>query len=332
VGKPKNRGLGRGLGALLPAAAGISSGKETSPAKGTNTGAPVNGRAVEELPVEKIRPNPGQPRHTFDEAAMEELAASIRQYGVLQPILVRPAADGYEIVAGERRYRAAKQAGLEKVPAIVRRFDPAEMAEVAIIENVQREDLNVIEEAQAYQALMDRFGLTQAELSQKVGASRSHIANILRLLTLPERVQESLLQGVLVMGQARPVLALPTPELMQKAADHIAEHGLSAREAERLVARLKKEPDFLDPVEWLKEPIVTVKEKEFFVEDAEEKMKLFFGAPVKIHLGMTQSRIVISFKDQADLDRIVEALGEIHTGNVERKKTLLREVSRRFTT
>ena len=329
MGKPKNRGLGRGLGALLPAAAGISSGKETSPAKGTNTGAAVNGRAVEELPVEKIRPNPGQPRHTFDEAAMEELAASIRQYGVLQPILVRPAADGYEIVAGERRYRAAKQAGL---PAIVRRFDPAEMAEVAIIENVQREDLNVIEEAQAYQALMDRFGLTQAELSQKVGASRSHIANILRLLTLPERVQESLLQGVLVMGQARPVLALPTPELMQKAADHIAEHGLSAREAERLVARLKKEPDFLDPVEWLKEPIVTVKEKEFFVEDAEEKMKLFFGAPVKIHLGMTQSRIVISFKDQADLDRIVEALGEIHTGNVERKKTLLREVSRRFTT
>lgn len=263
---------------------------------------------------------------------MEELAASVRQYGVLQPILVRPAGDGYEIVAGERRYRGAKLAGLKEIPAIVRVFNPLEMAEVAIIENVQREDLNVIEEARAYQVLMDRFGLTQAELSEKVGASRSHIANILRLLALPKKVQESLLQGVLLMGQARPLLALSTPELVQKAADHIAGHNLSAREAEQLVTKLKKDPKFLDPVEWLKEPAVTVKEKEFFIEDAEDKLKMFFGAPVHIHVGMTQSRIVINFKDQADLDRIVEALGEVRTESVERKKTLLREVSRRFTT
>lgn len=319
----KTKGLGRGLGALLPTAA-FDHG-ETEAAR-------PDERRVELLPIEEIRPNPDQPRQTFDEAAMEELAASVRQYGVLQPILVRPVDGGYEIVAGERRYRGAKLAGLKEIPAIVRVFNPLEMAEVAIIENVQREDLNVIEEARAYQVLMNRFGLTQAELSEKVGASRSHIANILRLLALPKKVQESLLQGVLLMGQARPLLSLDTPELMQKAADHIAEHNLSAREAEQLVAKLKKDPTFLDPVEWLKEPVVTVKEKEFFIEDAEDKMKMFFGAPVHIHVGMTQSRIVINFKDQADLDRIVEALGEVHTESVEHKKTLLREVSRRFTT
>ena len=319
----KTKGLGRGLGALLPTA---------SVDHGESEAARPDERRVELLPLDRVRPNPEQPRQTFDEAAMEELAASVRQYGVLQPILVRPVEGGYEIVAGERRYRGAKLAGLKEIPAIVRVFNPLEMAEVAIIENVQREDLNVIEEARAYQVLMNRFGLTQAELSEKVGASRSHIANILRLLALPQKVQESLLQGVLLMGQARPLLSLDTPELVQKAADHIAGHNLSAREAEQLVAKLKKDPKFLDPVEWLKDPIVTVKEKEFFIEDAEDKLKMFFGAPVHIHVGMTQSRIVINFKDQADLDRIVEALGEVHTESVERKKTLLREVSRRFTT
>lgn len=319
----KTKGLGRGLGALLPSA---------SVDHGEAEAARPDERRVELLPLDRVRPNPEQPRQTFDEAAMEELAASVRQYGVLQPILVRPVDGGYEIVAGERRYRGAKLAGLKEIPAIVRVFNPLEMAEVAIIENVQREDLNVIEEARAYQVLMNRFGLTQAELSEKVGASRSHIANILRLLALPQKVQESLLQGVLLMGQARPLLSLDTPELVQKAADHIAGHNLSAREAEQLVAKLKKDPKFLDPVEWLKDPIVTVKEKEFFIEDAEDKLKMFFGAPVHIHVGMTQSRIVINFKDQADLDRIVEALGEVHTESVERKKTLLREVSRRFTT
>lgn len=325
----KTKGLGRGLGALLPAAPKWQDASASHTASGA---ALPEERRIELLPIEQIRPNPDQPRQTFDEAAMEELAASVRQYGVLQPILVRPVDGGYEIVAGERRYRGAKLAGLKEIPAIVRVFNPLEMAEVAIIENVQREDLNVIEEARAYQVLMNRFGLTQAELSEKVGASRSHIANILRLLALPKKVQESLLQGVLLMGQARPLLSLDTPELVQKAADHIAEHNLSAREAEQLVAKLKKDPTFLDPVEWLKEPVVTVKEKEFFIEDAEDKMKMFFGAPVHIHVGMTQSRIVINFKDQADLDRIVDALGEVHTESVERKKTLLREVSRRFTT
>ena len=328
----KTKGLGRGLGALLPTAPKWQEAPTPSIDGTAPDAAGVHGQRVESLPMDRVHPNPEQPRQTFDEAAMEELAASVRQYGVLQPILVRPAGDGYEIVAGERRYRGAKLAGLKEIPAIVRVFNPLEMAEVAIIENVQREDLNVIEEARAYQVLMDRFGLTQAELSEKVGASRSHIANILRLLALPKKVQESLLQGVLLMGQARPLLALSTPELVQKAADHIAGHNLSAREAEQLVTKLKKDPKFLDPVEWLKEPAVTVKEKEFFIEDAEDKLKMFFGAPVHIHVGMTQSRIVINFKDQADLDRIVEALGEVRTESVERKKTLLREVSRRFTT
>lgn len=329
----KTKGLGRGLGALLPTAPKLHEAP-VGPADDASaeTAGALEGRRVEEIAIDRVRPNPDQPRQTFDEAAMEELAASVRQYGVLQPILVRPVEGGYEIVAGERRFRAAKLAGLQTIPAIVRVFNPLEMAEVAIIENVQREDLNVIEEAQAYQVLMTRFGLTQAELSEKVGASRSHIANIMRLLALPVKVQESLLEGVLLMGQARPLLSLSEPDLVQKAADHIAEHNLSAREAEQLVTKLKKDPTYLDPVEWLKEPVVTVKEKAFFIEDAEDKLKMFFGAPVHIRVGMTQSRIVINFKDQADLDRIVEALGDVHTESVERKKTLLREVSRRFTT
>lgn len=310
MAKPKNHGLGRGLGALLPT--GVNPpGKEGITGSVTaekKEGALAKGNIVQELLLEKVRPNPHQPRQVFDEAAMEELTNSVRQYGVLQPILVRLAADGYEIVAGERRYRAARQAGLKKVPAIVRQFNPSEMAEVGIIENVQREELNVIEEAQAYRALIDRFGMTQAVLSEKIGCSRSHIANILRLLSLPRRVQESLLQGVLLMGQARPLLALEDPALMQKGADYIAEHGLSAREAERLVARLKKNPLLLDPAEAKKEP--AVKGKEIFVAAAEDRMKLFFGAPVKIHLGEKESRIVINFKDAADLDRIVAALEE----------------------
>ncbi|MGP1470674.1 MAG: ParB/RepB/Spo0J family partition protein [Schwartzia sp. (in: firmicutes)] len=326
----KSKGLGRGLSALLPTAPKEKRGASLD--RVAHEAAHPDERRVELLPLDRVRPNPEQPRQTFDEAAMEELAASVRQYGVLQPILVRPADGGYEIVAGERRYRGAKLAGLNEIPAIVRAFNPLEMAEVAIIENVQREDLNVIEEAQAYRVLMHRFGLTQAELSEKVGASRSHIANILRLLALPEKVQESLLQGVLLMGQARPLLSLDTPELVQKAADHIAGHNLSAREAEQLVAKLKRDPTFLDPVEGAKEPVGTGKKREVFIEDAEDKLKMFFGAPVHIHVGTTQSRIVVNFKDQGDLDRIVTALGEVHTESVERKKTLLREVSRRFTT
>ncbi len=315
MNKPKKGGLGKGLGALLPATA-----KE------------AGGESVRELAITEIRPNPDQPRRTFSEPAMEELAESVRQHGILQPILVRPVTGGYEIVAGERRYRAAKMANLAKVPAIVRDLAPEEVAEVALIENLQREDLNPIEEARAYRTLIDRFHLKQEDLAIKLGRSRSRIANTLRLLDLPGKVQEGVVEGALLVGQAKPLLSLPKPELMQKAADYIVDHNLSARDTESLVKRLKNKPDLLEPLQQLPEPVETVREKEFLIGDAEEKLRVFFGTKVKINYGVNRSRIVIDFYSQEDLNRIIEALGEVHTDNVEMKKKKLREVSWKFTT
>ncbi len=313
--KPKNRGLGKGLSALI---------KDTARENA--------GETVQELAITEVRPNPGQPRQSFSEPAMEELAESVRHHGILQPILVRPVEGGFEIVAGERRYRAAKMANLTKIPAIVRDLDPEEVAEIALIENLQREDLNPIEEARAYRTLMDRFHLTQEDLSIKIGRSRSRIANTLRLLELPGKVQEGVVEGALLVGQAKPLLSLMRPELMQKAANYVVDHNLSSRDTEDLVKRLKKKPDLLEPPQRLAEPEETVREKEFLVGDAEEKLRVFFGTKVKINYGINRSRIIIDFYSQEDLDRIIEALGDVHTDSVELKKRKLREVSWKFTT
>ncbi|WP_443025384.1 ParB/RepB/Spo0J family partition protein [Sphingomonas sp. RB3P16] len=191
---------------------------------------------VRSLPVGSLTPHPGQPRRHFDEAALEELAQSIAQRGVLQPIVVRPHGTGYQIVAGERRWRAAQRARLHEVPVIVRAFDDTETLEVALVENIQRQDLNAIEEAEAYHRLIEDFGHTQDALGKLVNKSRSHIANLLRLLELPRPVQERVVTGTLTMGHARALIGAPDVETL---ADQVVARGLSVRDTERMARAAK---------------------------------------------------------------------------------------------
>ena len=221
-------GLGRGLQALL--------GEQAVPTASAPDAAPARPGGVREIEIGRIRPNPEQPRVQFREEAIDELADSIMERGVLQPILLRPHGDGFEIVAGERRWRAAQRARLHTIPAIVREIDDSTAAEIALIENVQREDLNAIEEAEGYRQLIDRHGHTQDNIAKLVHKSRSHVANLLRLLDLPEFVRQSLLRGDISMGHARAVATAPDPEELTK---EIVAKGLSVRQAEQR-ARMEK--------------------------------------------------------------------------------------------
>ena len=223
----KATGLGRGLSALMG---------ETPPARAE---APTGSGGVRPIEVARIRPNPSQPRQVFDDAALQELAASIAERGVLQPILVRAVDGGFELVAGERRWRAAQKAQLHEIPAIIRDFDDESSAEVALIENIQREDLNAIEEAEAYRQLISRYGHSQEVIGRLVGKSRSHIANLLRLLELPEPVRLMLLRGDISMGHARAILTSPDPEAL---AIEIVEGDLSVRQAEHLAKQVRPGP------------------------------------------------------------------------------------------
>lgn len=234
----KKGGLGRGLSALLGEIAEETSGDNTDTG---NENAPSG--AVRSLPVAAIFPHPDQPRRIFDETALNELTESIAQRGVLQPIVVRPKGSGWQIVAGERRWRAAQRARLHDIPVIVREFDESETLEVALIENIQRSELNAIEEAKAYQRLAEQFGHSPEALSKLVRKSRSHITNLLRLLDLPEVVQDALITRQLTMGHARALITAPDP---QKLAEKVIEKGLSVRDTEKLVQEIKngksKEP------------------------------------------------------------------------------------------
>lgn len=218
----KKRGLGRGLSALMA---------DVSEPQTRSSSGPV---ADQMIPIERIRPNPDQPRKRFETAPLDDLVASIREKGVLQPLIVRPMADGYEIVAGERRWRAAQQAQLHELPVIIRDFTDTEVLEVAIIENIQRADLNPIEEAAGFKQLMDRFGHTQEKLAEALGKSRSHIANLLRLLTLPPSIQDYVLKGELSAGHARALITAVDPETLVK---KILAGGLSVRQTEALVKK-----------------------------------------------------------------------------------------------
>lgn len=277
------RGLGRGLDALIP------------------TTEIREHEQVDVVAVKDIIPNKFQPRRIFDEEALLELSRSIQQYGLLQPIVVRKLLNGYELVAGERRWRASKQAGLTIIPAVIRDYTDAEMTEIALIENLQRENLNAIEEAVAYRRLMDDFGLTQEEVSRKIGRSRSHIANFVRLLNLPPIVQDFVSRGTLSMGQARPILALNNIELQIEAAEIIIAEDMSARDAEALVKRLAAAPRKAGEAA----PV-----REIFVVEAEDRLKLVLGTQVKIKPGKLKSKIEIEFYSAEDLDRIIEVLTE----------------------
>ena len=221
----KVTGLGRGLSALIDDSARIKTDAPATSAGGVRT-----------IDVARIRPNPAQPRQVFDDEALAELAASIAERGVLQPILVRPVADGYELIAGERRWRAAQRVQLHEIPAIIREFDEESRAEIALIENIQRENLNAIEEAEAYRRLISGYGHSQDVVGKLVGKSRSHVANLLRLLELPDPVRQMLLRGDISMGHARAVATAPDPEAL---ANQIVDGDLSVRQAEHLAKRAK---------------------------------------------------------------------------------------------
>ena len=303
----KHGGLGgQGLGALFGGSAHVAAGAAV----------PEKDR-VQELAVADIRANRYQPRTDFDEAALEDLKASVEAYGVLQPVLVRrlPESEGgeghFELIAGERRLRAAKLAGLAKVPAIVREYSDAETSEIALIENLQREDLNPMEEARAYQSLIGSFGLTQDEISKKVGRSRSHIANFLRLQKLDEKVQDYVASGTLSMGQARPLVALESHELQRKAADYIQEHELTARGCEALVRKLAEDPTLLDAAEGENGGAQTATSSDGGTPELRatmDRLTQYFGTQVKIKRGKKKGKIEIDYYGDEDLERILELL------------------------
>ena len=302
----KHGGLGgQGLGALFGGNAHVAAGAAV----------PEKDR-VQELAVADIRANRYQPRKDFDEAALEDLKASVEAYGVLQPVIVRRllASEGegqYELIAGERRLRAAKLAGLAKVPAIVREYSDAETSEIALIENLQREDLNPMEEARAYQSLIGSFGLTQDEISKKVGRSRSHIANFLRLQKLDEKVQDYVASGTLSMGQARPLVALESHELQRKAADYIQEHELTARGCEALVRKLAEDPTLLDAAEGENGGPQTAASADGGTPELRatmDRLTQYFGTQVKIKRGKKKGKIEIDYYGDEDLERILELL------------------------
>lgn len=249
-----------------------------------------------EIPIDELRPNPYQPRKTFDEEALRELADSIEEHGVFQPIIVKRSIKGYEIIAGERRFRASKMAGKNTIPAIVRDFSDEEMMEIALLENLQREDLNAIEEAMAYRTLQERLGLTQEELAKKVGKSRSHVTNMLGLLRLPEEVKELVTENKLTMGHARMLSKLEDNNQIRQMADKIVMEGLSVREVETLG----------DNPEIEKKNKIVRKEKREFSEYKYAENLLRDKLDTKVKIG--ERKIEITFTSTADLNRILEVL------------------------
>lgn len=296
--KAKGRGgLGKGMGEI--------GGKGLGAFFANSASAPAKDE-VQEIEVASIAPNRYQPREEFDEAALSELTESVQRYGVLQPVLLRKLPQGgYELIAGERRLRAAKGAGLDKIPALVREYNDSEISEIALIENLQREDLSVLEEARAYQRLLTEFGLTQEELAGRLGRSRSHLANIMRLLKLVPQVQELLGSGVLTVGQARPLLALPE-ELQQQAADFIQEHDLNARQCEELAKKLAADPTALEKGTGEKPKV----QEDIYIREAAEKLKALLGTQVQIKTGKKKGKVEIEFYSEDDLDRIMGLIGE----------------------
>lgn len=252
----------------------------------------VESQQQSKIPVNEIRPNPYQPRKVFNDEALKELSSSIKQHGVFTPILVKKSIQGYDLIAGERRLRASKLAGLEDIPAIIVDFDDQEMMEIALLENIQREDLNVIEEAKAYEKLIQRLGYTQEQLAHRVGKSREHITNLLRLLKLPEDVQEYVVNKQLSMGHVRALLGLKTESSMRKVAKQAIDQGLSVRKVEQIV----KDTNNKKPVEKPQEDI--------YVKAAKEKLQEFFQTSVSI----SKNSISIHYENKEDLNRILELL------------------------
>jgi len=256
------------------------------------------------IPLRLVRPNPYQPRVRFPEAALAELAETIRLHGVIQPILVRREVDRYVLVAGERRLRAAERAGLQSIPAIVRDVDDRQMLEMALVENLQREEINPVEAARAYQRLTEEFGLTQAEIAQRAGKSRAVIANTLRLLQLPEDVLREVESGELTEGHARALLLLPDGENRRSLCEHILRNGLSVREAERAAQRHLGERRGVS-----RETTLPTPPRDPIQAELEERLRRHFATRVRLDYNNGAGSLLIEFYNDEDLGRIVELLG-----------------------
>ncbi len=321
----QRRGLGKGLGALIPEAPRQESGSvglaamaadvvdalgfeqlSETPARGDDSGPglrPVAGAYFEEVAVVAITPNPRQPRRTFDEDALEELAASISEVGLLQPVVVRKLpGDGYELVMGERRLRASQRAGLEYIPAIVRETQDNDMLRDALLENLHRQQLDPLEEAAAYQQLLDDFGATHEQLAQRVGRSRPHITNTLRLLKLPPVVQKRVAAGVISAGHARALLSLDDPEAQVRLAHRIVAEGLSVRSVEEIVAIREDEPTTKPRAAARARPVAPA------LRHLSNRLSDMFDTRVKVEMGRTKGKIVVEFSTIDDLERIVKAM------------------------
>lgn len=302
----ERRGLGRGLGELFQR----TEPRETTEAPESAPAHPVpEGSYFAEIDANAVTPNPKQPRTVFDEDAMAELVASIEEVGLLQPIVVRPIGDGkFELVMGERRWRASQQAKLEKIPAIVRETKDHDLLRDALLENLHRSQLNPLEEAAAYQQMLEDFGCTHEELSQRIKRSRPQISNTIRLLKLPPTVQRRVAAGVLSAGHARALLAVEDQSAQERMAQRVVAEGLSVRAVEELVALGETGDD---------EPVRKRRSKPFAPKVAElaDRLSNHFETRVKVDLGKTKGKIVVEFATVDDLHRIVAAMG-LPTPNV----------------
>ena len=308
----KKSGLGRGLDALFPEKTVQSKPKTVKTVKEekkvevdtkkSSQQETSNGERM--MKISMIEPNREQPRKKFDEDALQELSESIKQYGILQPLLVSDKKDYYEIVAGERRWRAAKMAGLKAVPVVVKEFSTQEIVEISLIENIQREDLNPVEEAMAYKRLIDEFHLKQDEIAERVSKSRTAVTNSMRLLKLDSRVQQMMVDEMISAGHARAILAISDLEQQYNAAMKVFDEKLSVRETEKLVKSI------LTPTK--KKPVVSNPTEDAIYESLEEKMKGITGTRVFIHRKKNnKGKIEIEYYSREDLDRIIDLFESI---------------------
>ena len=277
----KRKALGRGLSALFP-----------------ETVISETDKGFFYCPIESISPNPHQPRQNFGDSELTKLADSIKEKGLIQPILVSKAKDGYQLIVGERRWRAAQKAGLDKIPAWIRDVSPAETLELALIENIQRKDLNPIEESSAYQELMQKFHLTQEALSKRVGKDRSTIANFLRLLKLPAIIQQDLIDGQLTTGHARVLVTIESPLAQKEVRDLIIKKSLSVRQTEDLVKKI------LAP----KKPKSPKNETDYYIDSLSKDLQRSLGTKVVIRRKGKKGRIIIEFYSDEDLGRLIDQL------------------------
>ena len=299
----KKKGLGKGLDSLIPEKSNKPLAKEPAEEKRESE----SGSGIQMMKINMVEPNRDQPRKKFDEDAILELADSIKQFGVLQPLLVRKNKDYYEIIAGERRWRAAKQAGVKEVPVIVKEYTEQEIVEIGLIENIQRENLNPIEEAMAFKRLLEEFNLKQDEVAERVSKSRTAVTNSMRLLKLDERVQQMIIDDMISTGHARALLAIDDEEQQYLLATKIFDEKLSVRETEKLIKSLK------NPKKQVK--VVKTVENAFVYDDLAEKMKRVLGTKVSISpKGNGKGKIEIEYYSDDELERMFEMITSVQKG------------------